>query len=173
MDLNLKKMQQALRDNSHLMCLVGMLGRPGVTLLFTMLEYRCFRPRTPRNRWFDIVILKCNEVSLAACVFDQRMVPPGALDVILAETELEAKDNNNLLILGNGVATFPLSGSNVRHLTFISGHWAYKPYDHEAASTRDKERIDAEEAKPEPPDLPPIPEGDSVEQLVRGTCLSE
>lgn len=181
MKADLTQVQQALRANPDLLCLIGMASppRPGVTLLFTMIEWRYFRPRTRRNRDFEMLLTEFNGVVFAACIVKRSMIPPGALEAMLAEALLEM-DNQQLHVLGGANSgAFPLSGENVYHLTFVSGHPAYGKHDADAMDREEKEKVAEEEGKPEPDDLPTeppcLPTGrryTSVEQMLRGEGIT-
>lgn len=181
MKADLTQVQLALSANPDLLCLVGMLSPPrhGVGLLFTMIEWRYFRPRTRRNRDFEMLLTEFNGVVFASCIVKRSMIPPGALEAMLAEAQLKM-DNQKLLVLGGpDSGAFPLSGENVYHLTFVPGHPAYGKHDAAAMSREEKERIAEEEGKPEPADLPPeppcLPTGRrymSVEEMLRGEGIT-
>ncbi len=179
MKADLTKVQRTLNDNPDLICLIGMMLRPGVSLFFTMIEWRYFRPSTRRNRDFEMLVFHVNEVPFAACIVRRSMIPPGALEATLAEAKLRMDNQQRMFVLGGPEGgAFPLFGENVYHLTFVSGHPAYGKHDADALAKEEKVQMDAEARKPELTDLPEptcLPTGrryTSVEELVRGEGIT-
>jgi hypothetical protein len=153
---------RAVQQNPHIQCYVGMALRAGFLHFVTALEWRYFRPQTPRNQFLEFFAMEFKDLPFGVACIDSRMVPPGAVDALLAEVQLKRAAEGQLMVLGgSGPDRFPFSGPNVHFVEYVPGHWAYQNNRALEDQKRDEERAAAnlETERPEPPNLPPIPDG--------------
>lgn len=153
---------RVVQQNPHIQCYVGMAMRAGFLHFVTALEWRYFRPQTPRNQFLEFFAMEFKDLPFGVACIDSRMVPPGAVEAVLAEMQLKLAADGQMRVLGgSGPDVFPFFGPNVHFIEYVSGHWAYQNDRALEDQKRAEERAaaDLETQRPEPADLPPIPEG--------------
>ena len=104
---------------------VGMFFRPGVRLFGVMLEYGFYHPATPKNDYFQILIVHWEQIPWV--VYSIPKDEFANAEAVCKLTGLRIA-NGVPTLLGNGKAVqFPLNTNSVFTLENISGSLIYDP----------------------------------------------
>lgn len=104
---------------------VGMLNppRPGLTDCMQTLEFKYFRPGTPRNELFNVRILEWEEIQwvIVSIPIKEKHLMERAAQV----NRLRVADGVPTVFSGRGANQFPISNERVFTLENIPGHPIY------------------------------------------------
>jgi hypothetical protein len=138
------KTVQELAGNPRLVHFVGMMHPPlpGVSLFFTALEQRHFRPNTARNKEFRIILMTIqgmiwSMVSIPAKYMDKAMRVAEDCDTIIGPAP-------KMIVSRYGTVRFPVHGFNVYGISFLHGQYPglFFPADLAAILDRESARIE-------------------------------
>lgn len=131
------KMVAALKSLPGYIHYIGLVMRHGMMKFATRLEWEHFEPMTEKNDAYHITL--SNWQGLVICIISVPMQYKAAADTIAAECGLDPKEGLLITYNENGEHVFPLSGSNVFPMEYVSGHPAYEAgFDSEEAFRKEE-----------------------------------